>query len=440
MKMGKELLMSRLLKEVKCSFEKIASPVERREKSISLSDCLLSGLAIFSLKYASLLQFDKDKRIPSKEYNLKKLYGIKVIPSDTYLRERLDELLASTLRNTFNVLLRWAQRGKVLEKFVYYNGHYLIAMDGTGYFSSHKIHCEQCCEKHHRNGEVTYHHQMLGMAIVHPAHHHVLPLAPEPIIKQDGARKNDCERNAAKRLLRQFRQEPPKMRVIITEDGLASNGPHIKLLNSLKMSYILGAKPKDHTYLFDWIEKSSTAQSYERQDENGVTHKYRYINQIPLNDSHFDLPVNFLIYQEINPKGPKGKRTVKNFSWVTDIPLSEETLEIVMRGGRARWKIENETFNTLKNQGFHFEHNFGHGKQHLASVFAHLMLLAFFIDQLQGLRCKVFQQAVKKRERPLYFWAQFRALFFTFRISTWTSFYQAIISPPELELPIIDTS
>ena len=176
--MGKELLMSRLLKEVKCSFEKIANPVERREKSISLSDCLLSGLAIFSLKYASLLQFDKDKRMPSKEYNLKKLYGIKVIPSDTYLRERLDELLASTLRDTFNVLLRWAQRGKVLEKFVYYNGHYLIAMDGTGYFSSHKIHCEQCCEKHHRNGEVTYYHQMLGMAIVHPAHHHVLPLAP----------------------------------------------------------------------------------------------------------------------------------------------------------------------------------------------------------------------------------------------------------------------
>jgi hypothetical protein len=438
--MGKKILMPKLLKEVKSSFQNISSPVERRERSISLTDCLLSGLAIFSLKYASLLQFDKDKRIPSKAHNLKRLYGIEVIPSDTYLRERLDELLAFTLRDTFKVLLRWAQRSKVLEKFVYYNGYYLMSMDGTGYFSSHDIHCEQCCEKHHRNGQVTYYHQMLGMALVHPAHRHVLPLAPEPIVKQDGVTKNDCERNAGKRLLTQFRKEHPKMKIIMTEDGLASNGPHIKLLKSLKMSYILGAKPKDHTYLFDWIENSSTAQSYETQDKNGIIHRYRYINQIPLNDSHFDLNVNFLIYQEINPKGPKGKQKVKNFSWVTDIELSEKTLEIVMRGGRARWRIENETFNTLKNQGYHFEHNFGHGNQHLSSVFAHLMLLAFFIDQLQGLCCTVFQQAVKKMERPLYFWAQFRTLFFTFRIPTWTSFYQAIISPPELELPIIDTS
>jgi len=152
------------------------------------------------------------------------------------------------------------------------------------------------------------------------------------------------------------------MKIIITEDGLASNGPHIKLLNSLNMSYILGAKPNDHTYLFNWLENNSQAQYYQTQDDDGITHKYRYINQAPLNDTHFDLNVNFLIYQEISPKGK-----VKNFSWVTDIPLSEQTLKIVMRGGRARWRIENETFNTLKNQGYHFEHNFGHGEQHLSS-------------------------------------------------------------------------
>jgi len=150
------------------------------------------------------------------------------------------------------------------------------------------------------------------------------------------------------------------------------------------MSYILGAKPKDHTHLFSWIENNPQTQYYQTQDEDGTIHKYTYINEVPLNETHFDLNVNFLIYQEISPKGK-----VKNFSWVTDILLSEQTLEIVMRGGRARWHIENETFNTLKNQGYHFEHNFGHGKQHLSSVFAHLMLLAFLIDQLQGLCCKL---------------------------------------------------
>lgn len=253
---------------------------------------------------------------------------------------------ASELRGAFTTLIREAQRGKVLEKFTYYNDYYLLSMDGTGYFSSHDIHCEQCCEKHHKNGQITYYHQMLGIAMVHPYHSHVLPLAPEPIIKQDGVLKNDCERNAGKRLLTQLRKSHPKLKIIIVEDGLASNGPHIKLLKSLDMSYILGAKPKDHTYLFDGIENNRQTKCYQTQEDDGTIHKYRYINQVPLNDTHFDLNVNFLIYEEISPKGK-----IKKFSWVTDIPLSEQTLEIVMRGGRARWRIENETFNTLKNQG-----------------------------------------------------------------------------------------
>jgi len=218
-KLRKKLSMPGLLSEVKSYFNKIPVPVVKHKDSISLGDCLMSGLAIFSLKYPSLLQFDKDKRVSTTEHNLKSLYNIGTIPSDTYLRERLDELPASELRGAFTALIRQAQRGKVLEKFAYYNGYYLLSMDGTGYFSSHEIHCEQCCEKHHKNGQVTYYHQMLGVALVHPDHHHVLPLAPEPIVKQDGVKKNDCERNAGKRLLTQLRKEHPKMKIIVTEEA-----------------------------------------------------------------------------------------------------------------------------------------------------------------------------------------------------------------------------
>ncbi len=300
-KFRKKLSMPGLLSEVKSYFKTISVPVVKQKDSIPLSDCLMSGLAIFSLKYPSLLQFDKSKRDPTIEHNLKSLYGIGTIGSDTYLRERLDELPASELRGAYTTLIRQAQRGKVLEKFTYYNDYYLVSIDGTGYFSSHDIHCDQCCEKHHRNGQVTYYHQMLGIALVHPDHHHVLPLAPEPIIKPDGVKKNDCERNAGKRLLTQLRKDHPKMKMIIIEDGLASNGPHINLLKSLDMSYILGAKPKDHTYLFDWTQSSSQTKCYQTQDDDGTIHKYRYINQVPLNDTHCYLNVNFLIYEEISP-------------------------------------------------------------------------------------------------------------------------------------------
>ena len=429
-----KLSMPGLLTELKSYFKTIAEPVNHKG-TITIVDCLWSGLAIFSLKYPSLLQFDLDKRKSTIAPNLTTLYGIKTIPSDTYLRERLDELSASKRRGAFTSLMRTAQRGKVLERFSYYNGYYLLSIDGTGYFSSHEIHCEQCCEKHHRNGEITYYHQILGVALVHPEHSHVLPLAPEPIIKQDGTHQNDCERNAAKRLLEHIRQAHPHMKFIVVEDGLASNGPHIRQLQELSMHYILGAKPSDHQFLFNWMDTSPQTQIYQTQDENGTIHKYCYHNNIPLNDAHFDLEVNGLIYEEISPKGNK-----KTCSWVTDIKLSENTVAIIMKGGRSRWHIENETFNTLKNQGYHFEHNFGHGQQYLSSVFAYLMLLAFWVDQLQGLCCKLFQQAKAEMKSYVRLWERFRAYFFTFKLADWITLSQAIRSLPVVELPVFDTS
>ncbi|OAD23235.1 hypothetical protein THIOM_000938, partial [Candidatus Thiomargarita nelsonii] len=183
-----KLSMPGLLQELKSFFQTIKEPVIRKG-AISLVDCLLSGLAIFSLKYPSLLQFDKSRLDPVSAHNLKTLYRIGTIPSDTYLRERLDELAASELQGAFTALIRQAQRSKVLERFSYSDSHYLLSIDGTGYFSSHEIHCKHCCEKHQRNGDITYYHQMLCAALVHPEHSHVLPLAPEPIIKPDGVKK-----------------------------------------------------------------------------------------------------------------------------------------------------------------------------------------------------------------------------------------------------------
>jgi hypothetical protein len=82
----------------------------------------------------------------------------------------------------------------------FYQGHYLLNLDGTGFFSSKKLFSDICLQKENKTtGEKTYHLQMLGAAIVHPDFKEVIPLAPEFIMKQDGETKNDCERNAAKR-------------------------------------------------------------------------------------------------------------------------------------------------------------------------------------------------------------------------------------------------
>ena len=338
-----------LLREVRRSFDELDDPVQGR--GLSLAECLMSGLAVFGLKYPSLLQFERDARTDEVvRANLRSLYGIERAPSDTALRERLDEVDPRQLRGVFKRVFALVQRGKGLEGFTSLDGHYLLSVDGTGYFSSSRVHCAGCCEKHHRDGRTTYYHQMLGAVLVHPQRREVFALAAEPIVKDDGATKNDCERNAAKRLLGDVRREHPHLKLVVVEDGLASNEPHIKQLKQLDMRFILGAKRSDHKALFEWVEaterlNASAVKQVEHTDEQGVHHRIRYLNGVPLNDTHFDLEVSFLVYWETRPHGRK-----QHFAWVTDLSIEDANAMALMRAGRARWRIENETFNTLKTQ------------------------------------------------------------------------------------------
>jgi len=361
-KLRKDLNADALFSLVRSGFEKIKDHRSNNTK-ISLPDALMSGFAMFSLKDPSLLAFEERQ---SEDTNLKPIYKINNVPCDTQMRTILDEVDPADLEPSFNHIFHKLQRGKVLEPMVFMNGCYLISIDGTGYFSSNKIHCDSCCTKiNSKTGEITYQHQMLGAAIVHPDIKEVIPLAPEPIIKQDGELKNDSERNASKRFLEKLRKTHPHLRLIVTEDGLSSNAPHIHELKKHQMHYILGAKKGDHAFLFDYVESAAkeglTTEIECRNDD--IVHKFRFINQVPLNASNQDLLVNFVEYWETKHKKPM------HFSWVTDVHVTKENVSKIMRGGRSRWRIENETFNTLKNQGYHLEHNFSTSLKNLTDSF-----------------------------------------------------------------------
>lgn len=387
MKIRERLSASGLFGVLRCGFEKIVDRRAAEIIKISLADTLMSGFAMFSLKDPSLLAFDARRKTDA---NLKRVYRVEQVPCDTQMRTTLDEVEPADLKVLYRDIFREAQRGKVLEKFVYMEGCYLLSVDGTGYFSSKKVYCDECLQKvDKKTGEITYYHQMLGGAIVHPDHKEVIPLAPEPIIKQDGETKNDCERNAAKRFLEQLRHDHPHLPLIIVEDALSSNAPHIRELEKHECHYILGVKEGDHAFLFEWVAAAHQAgQTTEIEISGaGVKHKFRFINQVPLNQSNQDLLVNFVEYWETKKDGTL---RVQYFCWITDFTVTADNVFRIMRGGRARWKIDakRETFNTLKNQGYHFEHNFGHGKKNLSVVFALLMMLAFLVDQVQQSACR----------------------------------------------------
>jgi hypothetical protein len=390
------------------------------ETDIALADALMAAFAMFSLKAPSLLAFDKER----VEGNLHTIYGIERVPCDTRMREMLDPVSPKVLRPVFKSIFRQLQRGKALEPMAFLDGHYLLALDGTEYFSSKTIHCASCLQKVHRNGAITYFHQLLGAALIHPDRREVIPLMPEPIVRPNGTAKNDCERNAAKRFMAKLRQDHPHLKFIITEDSLSANAPHIETLHRHGLHYILGVKEGDHAYLFQQVqavEHDRRVSVYERHDRAaGVLHRFRFVNDLPLNASHVDMRVNFIEYWEISDT------KVQHFSWVTDLHVSKRNVFHLMRGGRARWKIENETFNTLKNQGYHFEHNYGHGTQNLSVVFAVLMMLAFLVDQAQQLCCALFQAIWAKLGSKRLLWERMRALFYTYAFASMRQLFEAL--------------
>lgn len=400
----------------------------KSEQKPTVVDSLMSCAAVFNLKFPSLLQYDQQRREDKLFYNLRQLFHVQNAPCDTTMREHLDEIEPDQIRGIFKEIFSSAQRGKMLESYSFWEGHYLIAGDATQHFSSNVVHCDCCCEKKHRNkktGEIesiTYHHNMLGAVMVHPDMKQVIPLCPEAITKQDGIVKNDCEQNAAKRLLADIRREHPHLKIIMVEDSLYSTGPHILELRKHGMRFIINAKEGNLSSLFHWVEYVDM-EKYAHDDRGGTHHEYRFVNNVPLNEENSDILVNFLEYIETNKNGKK-----QRFSWITDIPLSKKTVELVMRGGRSRWHIENETFNTLKNQGYNFEHNFGHGKKNLCTVMAMLMMLAFLIDQIVEGTHFLFQQAKKCAGNRRELWVNIRVLIQFFFLSDWDFLFNLIIS------------
>jgi hypothetical protein len=438
MNIRKHLSASGLFNLVRAGFEKIKD-TRTGQSTILMVDVLMSAFAMFSLKDESLLMFDKRRASMRELANLKRVYGIENVPCDTVMRDILDPVDPEEFRPMFKDVFNQLQRGKVLDKFQYMGGYYILSADGTGYFSSKKIHCPSCLErKNSKTGQITYSHQMYGAAIVHPNLKEVIPLMPEPIIKQDGETKNDCERNASKRFFDKFRQDHPNLPVIVVEDALSSNAPHIGELQKHNLRYILGVKKGDHEFLFSQISKARKKGEVEQLEieEGEITHRFHFVNDFPLNKSNQDVRVNLVEYWEIK------KDKTQHFSWITDFVVTKDNVYDIMRAGRARWKIENETFNTLKNKNYNFEHNYGHGDINLSVNFALLMMLAFLVDQAQQMACSLFQAVLKKEGSKKKLWEDVRHLFYSLDMVSMEQIYEAILYGYEILAIVIgyDTS
>ncbi len=425
---------------------------------IPIQDFLLSSYAIFALKYPSLLSFENDMVDEKKFHNLRTLFGVTKVPSDTHLRDIMDRIDSRQFRKIFTKLFAEVQRTKLFEAYEFIRlkdrPYYLINGDGTGYFRSDKIDCDGCLQLTGRKADKNikkFGHNIFAAALVHPDQGEVFPFCPEPIVNGDGATKNDCEQNAFKRFIADFRREHPKLDVVINLDALFATDPPIRLMMENDCSFIVGVKETNGTVYMQVNdgEKDGTTKHHEYCYEIGdkikkhVTHKYRYRSNVRINQNMESSRVNFVEFWEttswIDAKGISQKEK-RHFAWLTDIPVNKETIIAIAKGGRARWKIENEVFNTLKNQGYNLEHNYGHGSDNLSVNFIMMMFIAFFIDQVQLSSCHKFKEVMKKKIRISYVWnetiAQIRQLFF----ESWEQFYGLITGNWKLKVEIYESS
>lgn len=425
----KHLRFGDLLKSLQIVLSRIADKRDPSRITFSLKDVFTSGFAIFYLQDPSLLAFQRRFEEEVEQNNLRTVFGVEKIPSDTQLRDIIDEHENQGLLTVFDDYLHRLQRGGQLKKYQFLDSRYLIALDGSEYFTSKQIHCEKCLMKKTSDG-LRYHHQILQSTIMHPDMKQVLPLAPEFIRNGDGGKKQDCEQNAGKRLVNRVKKDHPRLPLIWVGDGLYSKAPFIKTLKDNGYSYILVAKPNDHKYLYSEIQAFRESRDLEYKKEPGLQKNsefhYQWINGVPLNGQADSPMVNVVLFHIVK----NGKKTVGN-TWVTDLEITQDNVSEIVRGGRSRWKIENESFNTLKNQGYHLNHNFGHGQKNLSESFFLLNLLAFYFHQIFELTSPEYKQARSRFSSKMEYWNCIRSMFTLFLISSWDDLLLRINSPPK---------
>jgi hypothetical protein len=390
----------------------------------SLHDVCMSAVAMMFFQDPSLLQFQRRMEDEAHANNLRTLFHVTSIPKDTCMGEVLDTVDPERLAPLFDDFFRPLQRGKHLEQYQVLGKRYVVGIDGSQYFSSEKVSCPGCLIKEGK--KVRYSHQIVQPALMKPGIRQVIPLAPEEVRNTDGTQKQDCEISAAKRLLNRIRKSHPGLPFVVVADSLYSKQPTIEKIGALNMNYVLVAKPEDHQKLTEWVDEMRALKEVTRRVVKGKkdTRIYEWINDVPLNDNKKTLMVNYLEYWIEKD----GEITYHN-SWVTDIAINEENVSELAEIGRCRWKIENETFNTLKNQGYHIEHNYGHGKNHLSFNFFLLNLLAFFMHQILELTYATYQELRRKFGSKKNLWDHLRTALYLLIFPDIDTYFERMLYP-----------
>jgi len=369
--MFEQLKLKQLLKELKRIFEELPDLRKGKNSRYEMADAGMGAFSVFFTQCASFLAHQEEMKRNKGRSNAESLFELVNIPSDNHIRGLLDPDLPKRLAPMYRMAFQGLEQNGILDTFRSYSNSLLIALDGTEEFSSQKIHCPNCSHRELANGKTNYFHSVLTPVIVQAGNEHVISLEPEFITLQDGHEKQDCEITAGKRWISVYGKYYARWNVTILGDDLFSRQPFCQALKENNLHFILVSKPDSHSYLYDrvaFLAAQGTLGIYQKRiwnGKHGEIYTYRYANNLPLHGGKDAMLVNWV---ELTITHEETGAVIYKNAFITDFEVRETNVEAIVRDGRARWKIENENNNVLKTKGYHLEHNFGHGCQHLSSV------------------------------------------------------------------------
>jgi hypothetical protein len=356
-----------------------------------MADVGLAAFSVFFMQQPSFLAFQKTLHDNIGLDNTQTLFSMGSIPPDNHIRQLLDGVSPSHFDEMFFHVLDAIDAGNDSPLRNILGNHTLIALDGSEYFCSKKISCPNCSTRKHSNGEIDYFHTFLGATVVRPGKPEVFPLPSEFVVPQDGDNKQDCEFKAVKRWLERIGPSCSKLNPIYLGDDLFAKEPVCRDILQQGGNFLFTCKDSSHKTLAEFrkgIVPSNITEIKGRSDQKRE-YCYSWIESLPIKDGKDALNVNWI---EITIKTIKGKITY-NSSYITNIVPTKDNIIELVAAARTRWKIENETFNVLKNNGYHLEHNFGHGRKTLSSILVVFNLLAFAMHNACDLLEKPWQAA-----------------------------------------------
>jgi len=376
-----------------------------RNVQYSLATAVLSAFSVFYMQSASFLAHQKLIQSQKGNNNVRTLFGVEEIPTDPQLRNLLDPVAPESLAGVFGEVLDLCAERGYLEAFRTLDKQLLCALDGTRYFWSNKVHCASCSVRQDSRSQVGYAHYAVIPVIAAPDKSQVLALAPSFVEPQDGVDKQDCELRAASRWLQRYGPEYAPWRMTLLGDDLYCHQPFCQEVLTHGFGFIFVCKADSHITLYEWVDAIAqgghvpTLKERVWNGRHGEVWTYRYLNNLPLKRGADALLVNWCELTVVHEES--GDQLYYN-AFVTNHALSDDTVKPIAQAGRTRWKIENEGNNVLKTKGYHMEHNFGHGQNHLASTLFLLNLLAFLFHSVLELgdwKYKTLRAALGARRR-----------------------------------------